>query len=200
MDAPHVRIANHPDGSDVAVDSRQRGARRRRRERIARPLEYPGRHRCRGNLRQLARVPESPQSLGRGLRGLDGSHHSQAGQAQGVGLVQLLEQHAQVRGVLAQGHVRRRRYQGERLGVFLPAQGGPRILVGAYLGRHVPGQGERRGGVRHERGRHRAEFSEGDRGLEEGRLARGVRHLSRRDQRVLEISGHCRRGYEEHSD
>ena len=50
------------------------------------------------------------------------------------------------------------------------------------------GQGPVR--LRHERRRDRAELAEEHRGAEEGRVAGGLRDLSRRDQRVLASAGH----------
>ena len=68
----------------------------------------------------------------------------------------------------------------------------------AYLGRHVRGQGQRPARLRHERRRHRPEFAEEHRRAEESRLAGGLRHLSRRDQRLLEVARHHPGGDEEH--
>ena len=124
-------------------------------------------------------------------------HHSQAVQAQGVGFVQLLVEHAQVRRVVPEGDVRRRRHQGERLGLQLSPQGGPALFLRRNLGRHVQRQGQGPVRLRHERRDDRPRLAEEYRCLEEGRLAGGLRDLSRRDQRVLEVSRHHAGGDEE---
>ena len=108
-----------------------------------------------------------------------------------MGLVQLLVEHAEVRRVVPQGDVRRRRHEGKRLGVPLPAQDRPQVLLGRDLGRHVPRQRQRHVRLRHERRRRSVPNSQKEhRRAEESRLAGGLRDLSRRDQRVLEISRH----------
>ena len=58
-------------------------------------------------------------------------------EARGVGLVQLLVEHAQVRRLLPQGDVRRRGDEGERLGLPLPAEDRPQLLLDRDLGQHV---------------------------------------------------------------
>ena len=62
------------------------------------------------------------------------------------------------------------------------------------------GKRQRPDGVRHERRGHRAEFAEEHRRAEESRVAGGLRHLSRRDQRLLEIARHHAGRDEEHQD
>ena len=114
-------------------------------------------------------------------------------QARPVGVVQLLVEHAEVRRLVAQGDVRRCREEGERLGLPLSAQDRPQIFLGRDLGRHVPRHRQGPAGLRHERRGHRPEFAEEHRRAEEGRLAGGLRDLSRRDQRILEVAGHHRR-------
>ena len=59
-------------------------------------------------------------------------------QARPVGVIQLLVEHAQVRGVAAEGILRRCREEGERLGFSLSAEDRPQVLLGGDLGRHVP--------------------------------------------------------------
>ena len=51
LDAAQLRHPDHPHRGDAPVAARQRGARRRRRQRAARAFEYSGRHRCRGYFR-----------------------------------------------------------------------------------------------------------------------------------------------------
>ena len=50
------------------------------------------------------------------------AHYAQGGQAERVGFVQLLVQYAQICRFFPEGDVRRRRQEGERLGLPLPAQ------------------------------------------------------------------------------
>ncbi len=117
------------------------------------------------------------------------AHHADLGEAVGMGLFQLLVEHAQVRRLLPEGDVRRRRHRGERLGLPLSAEGGPQLLLDPALGQHVQGQGQGDVRLRHERRGHRSGLAEEHRGAEEGRLAGGRRDLSGRDQRVLEVAG-----------
>ena len=49
-------------------------------------------------------------------------HHAEDSEAGRVGVVQLLVEHAEVRGVVPEGDVRERGDQGERLGIRLPAE------------------------------------------------------------------------------
>ena len=107
-----------------------------------------------------------------------------------LGFVQLLVQYPQVRGLVPQGDVRRRRQEGERLGLPLPAQDRSQLLLGRDLGQHVPGPHQGTVGLRHERRGHRSQRAEEYRRAQEGRLAGGLRNLSRRDQRILEVARH----------
>ena len=90
--------------------------------------------------------------------------------------------------------------QGERLGLPLPAEDRAQALLDRNLGRHVPRHHQGPVRLRHERRRHRSQLAEEYRRAEEGRLAGGLRNLSRRNQRVLEIARHHHRGDEAHSD
>ena len=110
---------------------------------------------------------------------LDEAHHAERLQTGRMGFVQLLVEHAEVRGVASEGHVRRRGQERKRLGLRLPAESRSRIFLDAHLGRHVPRQGQRPARLRHERRRHRSEFAEEHRCAEESRVAGGLRHLSR---------------------
>ena len=105
-----------------------------------------------------------------------------------VGVHELLGEHAEVRRLAAQGALRRRRAEGERLGVPLSAEARAQALLDRDLGRHVPRHHQGHVRVRHERSRHRSELAKEYRRPEEGRLAGGVRNLSGRNQRVLEIA------------
>ena len=70
------------------------------------------------------------------------AHDADVVEAARVGFVQLLVEHAEVRRVVPEGDVRRRRDEGERLGVPLPAQDRSQLLVDRDLGRHVRRQGQ----------------------------------------------------------
>ena len=78
-----------------------------------------------------------------------------------------------------------------------PAQGGPALLLRRYLERHVQRQGQGPVRLRHERSDDRPGLAEEYRCFEEGRLPGGLRDLSRRDQRFLEVSRHHARRDEE---
>ena len=58
LDAALDRRADDPRGGDAAAPARQRRPARRRRQRLPRPLQHPGRDRHRGHLRDPARLPE----------------------------------------------------------------------------------------------------------------------------------------------
>ena len=83
--------------------------------------------------------------------------------------------------------------KGKRLGLPPPAEDRPQLFLGEYLERHVRRQGQRNIRLRHERRHDRPRFAEEYRRPEKGRLAGGVRDLSRRDQRILAGSRHHRR-------
>ena len=106
-----LRHADHPHGGDPAAAARQRRPRRRRRQRPARPLQHPGRHRHGGRLRHPARLPEDADARTTSTSPTYvEAHHADRLEARGVGLVQLLVEHAEVRRVVPQGDVRRRRH------------------------------------------------------------------------------------------
>ncbi len=56
-----------------------------------------------------------PAASRQGLEDLSGADYAQAREAKGVGFVQLLVEHAQVHGVVPEGHVWEQRHQGKRL-------------------------------------------------------------------------------------
>ena len=134
LDAAQLRHADHPHGRHAATAAGQRGTRRRRRERAARPLQHSGRHRHGRHLRHPARLSEDAQSRRHRFQGVPGAHHAQAGQAGALGVVQLLVEHHQVRGLLPQGDVRRCREERERLGVPLPAEDRSQLSPGPKSG------------------------------------------------------------------
>ena len=72
------------------------------------------------------------------FQGVPGAHHAQGRQARPVGVLQLLVEHAEVRRLAPQGAVRRRRDEGERLGLPLSAEDRSQVLLDRDLGRHVP--------------------------------------------------------------
>ena len=201
LDAAHLRHADHPHRRDAAAAARQRRPRRRRRQRAARPLEHPGRDRHGRRLRHPARLSEDADARRRRFRDLPEAHHADAVEAAGVGLVQLLVEHAEVRGLVPEGDVRRRGDEGERLGLPLSAEDRPQVLLDARSGTTCTTASVKglfafgMNGVAD-----RPELAEEHRRAEEGRLAGGRRDLSGRDQRVLEVAGHHARGDEEDPD
>jgi hypothetical protein len=115
-----------------------------------------------------------------------------------MGLVQLLVEHAEVRRFLPESDVRRRRQEGKRLGIRLPAENRSRIFLD-HIWDDMYGQvkGLLAFGMN---GVHRSQFAQEYRRAQEGRVAGRLRHLSRRDQRLLAIPRHHARGDEEDQD
>ncbi len=100
-------------------------------------------------------------------------------QARSVGFVQLLVEHFEVCGVVPQSDVRSCGYQRERLRISLFTKDRPQLFVGEHLERHVRRQDQRHLRLRHERRDDRSGLPEKHRRLEKGRLAGGLRNLSR---------------------
>ncbi len=117
-----------------------------------------------------------------------------------MGLLQLLVEHAQIRRLVPQSHVRRRREARERFRLPLRPQNRSQVFLGRDLGRHVPRRSEGPAHLRHERRHDRSEHAKEYRCVEEGRLASGRRNLSRRNQRILAVPRHHARGDEDHPD
>ena len=125
-----------------------------------------------------AGLSEGSESGRQGFRRLDEAHHAHFFQAQGMGFVELLVEHAQVRGfVLKSMYGDAATKENDWAFDYLPKVDREYSWV-AHLGRHVPGQSQRPDRVRHERRRHRPQFAEEHRRAEESRLAGGLRHLS----------------------
>src|SRR5258708_38449820 len=99
---------------------------------------------------------------------MDEAHHAQAVKADALGFVQLLRKHAEVCGQLAEGDVRRRGNQADRLGVRLSAEGRPQLFVGTVVGQHVQRNRQRDFRVWNEWRGHRTGHQEKYQRVEEG--------------------------------
>ena len=107
-------------------------------------------------LRHPARLSEDAGAGRHRFRDLPEAHDADAVEARRVGLVQLLVEHAEVRRLVPESAVRRRRDEGQRLGLPLPAEDRSQVLVDRDLGRHVRRQRQRPVRLRHERRRRSA--------------------------------------------
>src|SRR2546421_5145509 len=134
VDAAHLWHADHPHRRHASTDAGKRGARWRRRKCAARSLQHPRRNRHGRDLRDSAWIFEGTPSGGYGLQELSGADHANVFEAPCVGFMELLVEHAEIRGQLPQSDVWRRGHETERLGVPLSAQGGPQLFVGLHLG------------------------------------------------------------------
>ncbi len=143
LDAAHLRHADHSHRGDSAIAARQRRSRRWRRERIARPLEHSGRDRHGRRLRHLSRLSEDPAPDRYRSRDFPEAHDADPFEAERMGLVQLLVEHAEVHGVVSEGAVRRLGEKGERLQLSLSAKDRSQVLVDRDVGRDVRRQGQR---------------------------------------------------------
>ena len=115
LDAAHGRRADDPRRRDPPAAARQHRPPRRRRPRAARPRDDPGQHRHPDALRPAARLPAHAART-RGRADAEGvRRHRRRGQ----GLVVELRQ---VHRLPAQGLVRRRGDQRERLRLQIPAE------------------------------------------------------------------------------
>src|SRR5229473_3438911 len=188
MDATYVWHADHSNGGDSATAARQCGPRGRRRQRVARALEHSRRHGHGGYLRQFARLFEGTDSRGYVIRLLDEAHYADILEARAVGFVQLLGQHAEIRGQLSESPLWRRGHETKRLGLRLPAESRSQLFVGAAVGRHVQRVCERHACLWDERRSDRSQLKEKYRRAEKSGLSGGRRDLPRRDQRVLEVA------------
>src|SRR6266436_8020246 len=102
MDATLVWHANHTNRGHFATSAWQRWPRGRRRQRAARALQHSGRHRHGRPFRLFARLSESSDARGHFLRLLDETHYADTLEARPLGFVQLLQQHAEIRGQLSE--------------------------------------------------------------------------------------------------
>src|ERR1700731_4872559 len=102
MDATLLWHANHTHRGDSAANAWQRWPRGRWRQRVARALEHSGRHRYGRPFRLFARLSESSDARGHFLRLLDETHYADPLEARRVGFVQLLWEHAEIRGQLSE--------------------------------------------------------------------------------------------------
>src|SRR6267378_5351325 len=160
MDATYVWHADHSNGGDSATAARECGTCGGRGQRVARAFEHSGRHGHGGHFRQFARLSESSDARGHFLRFLDETHYADTLEARAVGFVQLLEQHAEIRGQFSEGPLWRRGYETKRLGVRLPAESGSQLFMGAAMGRHVQRHRQRHDGFWDERRGDRSRFQE----------------------------------------
>ena len=176
------------------------GPARRRRQRLARPLEHPGRDRHRGRLRHPAGLhQDARRRRGRRSRSTSSAEHAEGARPVHELLAELLEVH----GLDPEGLLRQERHEGERVRLRVASEGRRQLLLDVHLRRHVPRQLEprRRPGarprgpdhVRHEPGRHRPEHAEDDRGALEAEVARGRREPPGRDGDLLEGAQGVRR-------
>src|SRR5260370_24533677 len=78
-------------------------------------------------------------------------HYADILEARPVGFLQLLEQHAEIRGQFSESPLWRRSHKTKRLGIRLPAESGSQLFVGAVVGRHVQRRRERHAGLSAER-------------------------------------------------
>ena len=134
LDAAHLRNADHPHGGDDAAAAGQRGPGGRRRQRVARPFEYSGRHGHGRHFRQLAGISEGARPDGCGLGGLSEAHHADIVEARSLGFVQLLVEHAEVCGVAAEVDVWRCRDEGKRLRLRLSCRKSTATIPGRTSG------------------------------------------------------------------
>src|SRR5258708_33257365 len=118
---------------------------------------------------------------------MDEEDYTETFETDALGFVQLLREHAKVCGQLAEGDVRRRGNQADRLGVRLSAEGRPQLFVGTVVGQHVQRNRQRDFRVWNEWRGHRTGHQEKYQRVEEGGFSGGGRNLSGRDQRVLDL-------------
>ena len=116
----------------------QRGTRRRRRQRSARPLQHSGRHRHGRHLRPSPRLSQNARAHRRRFQDLHRPHHSQSRQARPVGIVELLVNTPKFAVSLLKALYGDAAHKGERLGLPLSAEARSQVLLDRNLGRHVP--------------------------------------------------------------
>src|SRR5215475_4220539 len=94
-----------------------------------------------------------------------------------LGFLELLRKHTKVCGEHAEGVLWRRRNQAEWLGLRLPAESRPQLLLGEHVGQHVQRDCEGRVCIRNERRGHWTGFPQEHRRAKESGLARCRRNL-----------------------
>src|ERR1700685_578381 len=99
-----------------------------------------------------------------------------------MGFDELLREHAEIHGVVAQVVVWRRSYEGKRIWFRLSAETRTRLLVDTYLGRHVQRKDQGHVGLRNEWGNDWPGHEQEHQCPEKSRLAGGGRNLRGRDQ------------------
>ena len=135
-----------------------------------------------------------PNAGRQGPEDLSEAHHAQALEAERMGIVQLLVEHAEVHGVVPEGDVRQRCHQRERFRFPTICPRSTATIRGSNIWNDMYN------------GKVKGLFAFGMNGVmigpdsqknidspEEGRLPGGVRNLSRRDQQILDGAGHHRR-------
>ena len=201
LDAAQLRHADHPHRRDAAIAARQRRPRRRRRQRAARTLQYSRRHRYGRHLRQPAGLSESSHSGRQGFRRLDEAHHAQRRPSRSewdsfnywsntpkfaVSFLKAMYGDAankendwafdylpKVDREYSWTHIWDDMYQGKVKGLIAFGMNG--VAIGPNSQKNIDA-------------------------LKKAELAGGLRYLSRRNQRLLEIPRHHAGGDEEHPD
>ena len=141
LDPALDRRADDPRRRDPAAPARQRGPARRRRQRLPRPLEHPGRHRHRrARSRSCPATSRRRRARQATLKDYLETRSPPRLNKQAWASMNYWVELPEVHGLAAQGGLRQRGDQGERLRLRLAAQGGRQLLVALHLRRHVPRQ------------------------------------------------------------
>ena len=201
MDAPFLRHADHPHRGDFAIAAWERGPRRRRSQRVARTLEYPGRHRHGRHFRQPAGIFESAYAGRRIFSSVDEADYAEAVKPGPWESFNYWGNTPKFAVSLLEGDVRRRGDEENSIGPtdYLPkvdrnfswAQLWDNMYNGIVKGMFAFGMNGVAIGPGHQEKYRRAE---------KGGLAGRWGNLSRRNQRVLEVAGNHRRRNETDSD
>ena len=169
--APHHRRPAHPHRRHPAAPARQHGAAGRRHERRARSRQHPGQHRQRDLVGDPARLSAHPGAGAEEPRRLRDPERAQEVRRE---LLELLRhQLPEVHGQPAQGLVRRRGDEGQRVRLRLHPQAGDELVVDLDL---RPGAQEEDGGrhpVGDDRDQHRSRRQPGDAGAGQPQVAGG---------------------------
>ncbi|MNN18357.1 hypothetical protein D3C81_1315640 [compost metagenome] len=141
LDPALDRRADHSQRGDGATVAGQRRHARRRCERLARPLQYPGADGSGPVIQLVAGLPDTPRRCRTGLRRLHQQTHAKTVAA---GAAVLLAELQQVPRQPDEILVWRQRYGREQLGLRLSAETGhPPIRHSQGVRLDGPGQGQR---------------------------------------------------------